>query len=132
MTRDEFAERLGRPDLARRDEGASGFSCPECQGNLWELTDGLLVQYQYRVGHVLSADSVVTQQAAAIETMLWTALNACRNARPCCGGWSTATPRTMRAKPTTGYARRTPRSGMPSWCGGRSKAPFEPKIDHGS
>jgi two-component system, chemotaxis family, protein-glutamate methylesterase/glutaminase len=76
MTRDQFAEALGRPDLATRDEGASGFSCPECQGNLWELADKQLVQYQCRVGHVLSVESLVAEQAAAIETMLWTALNA--------------------------------------------------------
>ena len=76
MSRDEFAEPLGRPDLARRDEGASGFSCPACHGNLWERADEPLLQYQCRVGHVLSVDSLVAQQAAAIETMLWTALNA--------------------------------------------------------
>src|ERR1051325_3066807 len=78
MSRDEFAEQLGRPDLARRDEGASGFSCPECHGNLWELelADGRLIQYQCRVGHVLSPESLVAQQAAALEAMLWTALNA--------------------------------------------------------
>ena len=76
MSRDEFAQQLGRPDLATRDEGASGFSCPECQGNLWELADGLLVQYQCRVGHVLSVESLVAMQAVAIETLLWTALNA--------------------------------------------------------
>jgi two-component system chemotaxis response regulator CheB len=76
MSRDQFAEPLGRPDLARRDAGASGFSCPAGQGNLWELADGPLVQYQCRVGHVLSTESLGAQQAAAIETMLWTALNA--------------------------------------------------------
>ena len=76
MSEDAFANRLARPDLARRDEGASGFSCPACHGNLWELGEGSLVQYQCRVGHVLSADSLVAQQAAAIEAMLWTVLNA--------------------------------------------------------
>jgi two-component system, chemotaxis family, protein-glutamate methylesterase/glutaminase len=76
MSRDAFAEPLGRPDLATRDEGASGISCPACQGNLWELADGSVVQYQCRVGHVLSAESVVAQQAVAIEAMLWTVLNA--------------------------------------------------------
>jgi two-component system, chemotaxis family, protein-glutamate methylesterase/glutaminase len=76
MSRDQLAEPLGRPDLARRDEGASGFSCPKCQGNLWELAVDPLIQYQCRVGHVLSVESLVAQQAAAIETMLWTALNA--------------------------------------------------------
>jgi two-component system chemotaxis response regulator CheB len=76
VTEDSFAQRLARPDLARRDEGSSGFSCPECQGNLWELTDGDQVSYQCRVGHTLSPDSLVAEQAVAIEAMLWTALNA--------------------------------------------------------
>lgn len=75
MSEDAFAKQLARPDLANRDDGASGFSCPECHGNLWELRDGALVQYQCRVGHVLSADSLVAEQAVAIEAMLWAALN---------------------------------------------------------
>ena len=75
MSEDVFANQLARPDLAKRDHGASGFSCPECHGNLWELRDGPLVQYQCRVGHVLSADSLVAEQAVAIEAMLWGALN---------------------------------------------------------
>jgi two-component system, chemotaxis family, protein-glutamate methylesterase/glutaminase len=76
VSEDVFANRLARPDLARRDDGASGFSCPACHGNLWELREGNLVQYQCRVGHVLSADSLVAEQAVAIEAMLWAALNA--------------------------------------------------------
>jgi two-component system chemotaxis response regulator CheB len=76
VSEDIFAHSLARSDLAKRDEGASGFSCPECQGNLWELGEGTLVQYQCRIGHVLSPDSLVTRQAVAIEAMLWAALNA--------------------------------------------------------
>lgn len=76
MSEDAFAGPLARPDLAKRDEGASGFSCPECHGNLWELGEGIEVQYQCRVGHTLSADSLLAEQAVAIEAMLWGALNA--------------------------------------------------------
>jgi two-component system chemotaxis response regulator CheB len=76
MSEDRDAHQLGRADLAQRDNGASGFSCPECQGNLWELSEGELIQYQCRVGHTLSVDSLVAVQNTAIEAMLWTALNA--------------------------------------------------------
>jgi two-component system chemotaxis response regulator CheB len=76
VTEDVFANSLARSDLATRDEGASGFSCPECQGNLWQLGEGKEVQYQCRVGHLLSPDSLVAEQAVAIEAMLWATLNA--------------------------------------------------------
>jgi two-component system chemotaxis response regulator CheB len=76
VTEDVFANSLARSDLATRDEGASGFSCPECQGNLWQLGVGTEVQYQCRVGHLLSPDSLVAEQSVAIEAMLWATLNA--------------------------------------------------------
>ncbi len=75
VSEDAFANPLARPDLARCDEGASGSSCHECHGNLWELGEGALVQYQCRVGHALSADSLVAEHAVAIEAVLWGALH---------------------------------------------------------
>ena len=71
MSEDVFANSLARSDFAKRDGGASGISCPECQGNLWQLGEGTEVQYQCRVGHLLSPDSLVAEQAVAIEAMLW-------------------------------------------------------------
>jgi two-component system chemotaxis response regulator CheB len=76
MSQDVFASSLARSDLAKHDGGASGFSCPECHGNLWQLGEGIEVQYQCRVGHLLSPDSLVAEQAVAIEAMLWATLNA--------------------------------------------------------
>lgn len=76
MSEDVFANSLARSDFAKRDGGASGISCPECQGNLWQLGEGTEVQYQCRVGHLLSPDSLVAEQAVAIEAMLWATLNA--------------------------------------------------------
>jgi two-component system, chemotaxis family, protein-glutamate methylesterase/glutaminase len=56
--------------------GASGLTCPECNGALWEVSDGDLVRYECRVGHAYNADSLVVEQAAALEAALWGALRA--------------------------------------------------------
>jgi two-component system chemotaxis response regulator CheB len=54
----------------------SGFSCPECNGVLWELRDGELLRFRCRVGHAYSANSLVEAQSEALEAALWAALRA--------------------------------------------------------
>jgi two-component system chemotaxis response regulator CheB len=63
-------------DITRgRPEGpASGFTCPECSGGLWELREGELVRYQCRVGHTYSEEAFIDHQADAVEAALWAAL----------------------------------------------------------
>jgi two-component system chemotaxis response regulator CheB len=55
---------LGRP---------SGFSCPECQGVLWELEDDDLPRYRCRIGHGFSAETLLSTQGSGVEAALWTA-----------------------------------------------------------
>jgi two-component system chemotaxis response regulator CheB len=58
-----------------RPEGpATGFTCPECSGALWELREGELVRYRCRVGHSYSEDAMVEAQGASVEAALWSAL----------------------------------------------------------
>jgi two-component system chemotaxis response regulator CheB len=58
----------------RPDGPASGFTCPECSGALWELREGDLVRYRCRVGHAYSEDAMVEAQGNAVEAALWAAL----------------------------------------------------------
>ncbi len=53
----------------------SAFSCPECNGVLYELHDGDLTRFRCRVGHAFSPDSVMAEQNEALEEALWVALN---------------------------------------------------------
>jgi two-component system, chemotaxis family, protein-glutamate methylesterase/glutaminase len=54
---------------------ASGLTCPECHGSLWELTDGDGVRFECRVGHAYSPGALLTDQGEAVEAALWSAIN---------------------------------------------------------
>ncbi len=56
---------LGRP---------STFTCPECQGSLWELQEGEVLRFRCRVGHAFSVDGMRVQYSDTIEAALWSAV----------------------------------------------------------
>ncbi len=51
-------------------------TCPDCNGMLWEVRNGNLVQYRCRIGHGFSSDALETAQDEAIERAMWAALRA--------------------------------------------------------
>ena len=54
----------------------SGFTCPECNGALWELTASDALRFRCRVGHAYAVDSLLDQQKVSIENAFWIALRA--------------------------------------------------------
>jgi two-component system chemotaxis response regulator CheB len=52
----------------------SGFSCPNCQGALFELDGEPAPRYRCRVGHAWSPASLTAEQNGAVEQALWVAL----------------------------------------------------------
>jgi hypothetical protein len=58
---------IGTLEWASREasgRNASGFTCPECGGALWDAEDG---RYVCRIGHGFAPESLLDGQAAAVE-----------------------------------------------------------------
>jgi two-component system chemotaxis response regulator CheB len=54
----------------------SAYTCPECNGTLWEMEDGRLLRFACRVGHALSIESMLQDQSDSAERALWAAMRA--------------------------------------------------------
>jgi two-component system, chemotaxis family, protein-glutamate methylesterase/glutaminase len=71
---------MGESDDARERGPASGFTCPECSGALWEEELGGFVQYRCRIDHVYSAEALLEAQVADADEVLTTSLTALEEA----------------------------------------------------
>jgi two-component system chemotaxis response regulator CheB len=72
-SRDEREEEeLAAAELAL-DGQPTELSCPECGGPLWERSEGPLVRFACRVGHVFSPESLIEQHGKELERALWAA-----------------------------------------------------------
>jgi two-component system chemotaxis response regulator CheB len=72
-------QQMGAPELIESVEKIgrrSIFTCPECSGTMWELTDGDLLRFRCHVGHAFSAESLMAEQAETLEDALWSAVRA--------------------------------------------------------
>jgi len=71
-------ERLPPPAARPRPAGvdvdaASGFTCPECGGSLWETDEGGVERFRCHIGHAYSPESLLSMQGHRIEGALWSA-----------------------------------------------------------
>lgn len=62
------------PEMIDRHGLASGLTCPDCGGALWEITEGRLTRYQCHVGHKYSPASLDQEQWQAAEGAVWSAI----------------------------------------------------------
>lgn len=69
---DDEAEGVLSPKHAN---AASGLTCPECHGSLWELDDGTSSRFECRIGHSYSVESFLAEQGETVEAALWAAVN---------------------------------------------------------
>src|SRR5262249_34076590 len=72
----EMKERLEQGQDREMQGHASGFTCPECGGVLWESNEHDLQYFRCRTGHGYSPESLQAQQAATLESTLWAAVRA--------------------------------------------------------
>jgi two-component system chemotaxis response regulator CheB len=59
----------------KEPNAASGLTCPECHGSLWELEAGDGIRFECRIGHAYSVEALISEQGATVEAALWAAIN---------------------------------------------------------
>ncbi|MFO0791418.1 MAG: chemotaxis protein CheB [Pirellulales bacterium] len=52
----------------------SMYTCPDCNGALWEIQDGNVIKFRCHVGHGFALDTLLMRQATEIEQALWSAV----------------------------------------------------------
>jgi two-component system, chemotaxis family, protein-glutamate methylesterase/glutaminase len=70
----QMAEMTFGGNEARHPGRPSGFSCPDCNGVLWEIEEDQIFRFRCRVGHEWSPEGLLAQQNDGIEAALWIAL----------------------------------------------------------
>ncbi len=72
--------------VAEPEDGGNGhYSCPECGGTLEEVDIGPNLKFRCRVGHAYGAESLVEDQADAIERALWAGIRSLEEHSEFCG-----------------------------------------------
>jgi two-component system chemotaxis response regulator CheB len=75
----ETLEEAGSGEPFKRSEemgSPSNVTCPECQGNLWEVRSADGIRFRCRVGHAYTEAAIDAAQSQSVERALWSALKA--------------------------------------------------------
>jgi two-component system, chemotaxis family, protein-glutamate methylesterase/glutaminase len=56
----------------------SMFTCPECNGALWELSEDSVLRYRCHVGHAWGPETLLATNSEALEEAIWAAYRALR------------------------------------------------------
>ena len=78
----EVAQEIPSPEDEKmreeQDERLAGnpsqFTCPDCNGTLWEIQDGGMLRFRCRVGHAFSDDGMRAGYSESVEAALWSAV----------------------------------------------------------
>jgi two-component system chemotaxis response regulator CheB len=49
----------------------SQFTCPECHGSLWRISEGKIIRFRCRTGHAFSSETLLDEVTESIERSLW-------------------------------------------------------------
>jgi two-component system chemotaxis response regulator CheB len=71
-----FANLSAKPESVAQLGNPTVFTCPSCQGALWEISDGPLVRYRCHTGHAFSSESLLSEQSREAEDALFAGLRA--------------------------------------------------------
>ena len=75
----EVAEGLMSDDTTGYRSGPPArFSCPDCNGTLWQVETGGVTRFRCRVGHGYTAEALLASQGGEIEGSLWAAVRTLR------------------------------------------------------
>ncbi len=76
---DETPQQIVERDIAAQVQGGregqlSVYTCPECHGALWQVTEANTPEFHCHVGHVLSGQTLLYVQRQSLEVSLWSSI----------------------------------------------------------
>src|SRR5689334_18075074 len=69
-----MARRSNHKHKPEKKRAQTPFTCPECQGSIWEIEENGEERYECRVGHAFSPEGMFQANDEAVERSLWAAL----------------------------------------------------------
>lgn len=65
------AQEAGEMDINEKLGEKSAFSCPDCDGVLWQIHDAQVLRFRCHVGHAVTGELMLEQKDGAADAILW-------------------------------------------------------------